>query len=39
MTTISEILIGIFLFAIISLFFDKKWNWLRKILKMGGVDL
>jgi len=35
LTTISEVLIGIFLFAIISLFFDKKWNWGGKILEMG----
>jgi hypothetical protein len=38
LTTISGVLIGIFLFAIISLFFDKKWNWWRKILKMGSVN-
>jgi hypothetical protein len=31
-------LIGIFLFAIISLFFDKKWNWGRKFLEMGRRD-
>jgi hypothetical protein len=37
LTTIAEVLIGIFLFAIISLFFDKKWNWGGKILAMGSL--